>query len=273
MIGRIPTTPARLIAALLAATAVVAIAAATASASVVYNNSPKPLPGNLPSLGFQATSTSEFGGLVEFAGTARKEPSVTVVMASWACEFGSGATCATASGATFEQRITLNIYKYNEATKEPEGAPIATTHQTFDIPYRPSESRKCAETGEGKGWGKECFLGKTHAITFHPTEVTLPAKAIVAVAYNTESYGAEPTGEEGPYDSLNVALTDPKSPAEEEGEGVKPSVGHDPLPEYTYANSKYALVYEPEPHGEIGTFSLANGWTGYQPVFKITAKG
>lgn len=275
MSGRILTRAVRSAAALLATTALLAGAAAAANAAVVYNNSPKPLPGNLPSLGFQATSTSEFGGLVEFAGTARKQPAVTVVMASWACEFGSGATCATASGATFEQRITLNIYKYNEATKEPEGAPIATTHQTFDIPYRPSESKKCAETGEGKGWGKECFLGKTHAITFHPTEVTLPAKAIVAVAYNTESYGAEPTGVEGPYDSLNVALTEPKTEKETEvGEGgVKPSVGFDPLPEYTYANSKYALVYEPEPHGEIGTFSLANGWTGYQPVFKISAKG
>ena len=269
MIGRIPKSATKLAAALFAATAIMAIAAVTASATQVYNNISKPLPGNLPSVGFQATSTSEFGGLVEFAGTARKEPAVTVVMSSWACEFGTGATCATASGAAFRQQITLDIYKVNATSNEPEGEPISTTQQTFEIPYRPSERTQCPETPEGKGWGKECFLGKTHEITFHPTEVvTLPAKAIIAVAYNTQSYGANPTGVEGPYNSLNVAVTEPKV----EGEAVKPSVGTDPLPEYTYFNSKYAAVYEPEPHGTVGTFSLANGWTGYQPEFKITAK-
>lgn len=237
----------------------------SASATLVYNNVPKPLPGNLPSVGFQATSTSQFGGLVEFALTQRKEPTVTVVMSSWACEFSSGATCATAAGATFEQQITLNIYEANALTNEPEGGPIATTHQTFEIPYRPSESKKCPETPEGKGWGKECLLGKTHAIVFHPTEVTLPAKAIIAVAYNTQSYGAAPTGVEGPYNSLNVAVTNPEGP-------VSLTVGKDPLPEDTYFDSTYAAVYEPEPHGVVGTFSLANGWTGYQPVFKVVAR-
>jgi hypothetical protein len=274
MIGRIPKGAAKLAAALFAATAIMAIAAVTASAAPAYDNVSKPLPGNLPSVGFQATSTAEFGGLVEFAGAARKEPTVTVVMSSWACEFGTGATCATASDAAFQQQITLDIYKVNATSNEPEGEPIATTRQTFEIPYRPSERKQCPETLEGKGWGKECFLGKTHEITFHPTEVTLPAKAIIAVAYNTQSYGADPTGAEGPYNSLNVAVTEPKTKEEEEvGKGgVKPSVGTDPLPEYTYFNSTYGLMYGAEPHGAVGTFSLANEWTGYQPEFKITAK-
>lgn len=237
----------------------------SATATVVYNNIPAPLPGNLPSVGFQATSTSEFGGLVEFAATQRREPAVTVVMSVWACEFGSGATCATVSGATFPQQITLNIYNVNAITNEPEGAPISTTQQTFQIPYRPTENKKCPGSPEGKGWGKECFKGKTYAIVFHPTEVTLPAKAILSVAYNTQSYGAKPTGVEGPYNSLNVAVTDGEAPP-------SLSVGKDPLPEYAYANSQWGAIYEPEPHGVVGTFSLANGWTGYQPTFKVTAK-
>ena len=266
MIARIPRGVAKLATALVAATAVAAITVGTASAAVVYNNVPAPLPGNLPSVGFEATSTSEFGGLVEFAATQRREPAVTVVMSVWSCEFGSGATCATVSGATFPQQITLNIYNMNAITHEPEGAPISTTQQTFQIPYRPTENKKCPGSPEGKGWVKECFKGKTHAIVFHPTEVTLPAKAIISVAYNTQTYGAKPTGEEGPYNSLNVAVTDP-----EEGP-VTPSVGSDPLPEYDYANSLWSAMYEPEPHGTVGTFSLANGWTGYQPVFKVAAK-
>lgn len=252
----------------------VLIAPISANAALIYNNIPAPLPGNLPSEGFEATSTAEFGGLVEFAGTVRKEPTISAVMSSWACEFGSGTTCATVPGATFSQRITLKIYKANAVTDEPEGGPIATTQQTFDIPYRPTASKKCVVTPEGQGWGKECFHGKTHVITFHPTEVTLPAKAIISIAYNTQNYGAEPTGTSGPYDSLNVAVTEPKSKVEEEvGKGgVPPAVGLDPLPEYTYINSTYLQMYEPEPHGLVGTFSLANGWTGYQPVFKVTAK-
>jgi hypothetical protein len=241
------------------------IAPLSANAAVIYNNTPKPLPGNLPSVGFQATSTSEFGGLVEFASTQRREPTVTVIMSSWACEFSSGATCATVASATFPQKITLNIYKANELSGEPEGAPISTTSQTFEIPYRPSESKRCPATPEGKGWGRECLLGKTHTIVFHPTEVVLPQKAIIAVAYNTQSYGAEPTGVEGPYNSLNVAVTNP------EAGPVTPSVGSDPKPEYAYADSTYGAMYGNEPHGAIGTFSLASEWGGYQPTFKVTA--
>lgn len=246
---------------------------AAANATVVYNNVPAPLPGNMPSIGFEATSTSEMGGLVEFAETQRREPAVTVVMSSWACQFGSGTTCATVPGATFPQQITLKIYNENAISGEPEGAPISTTQQTFQIPYRPTQNKKCPGSPEGKGWGKECFKGKTHAIVFHPTEVTLPAKAILAVAYNTANYGANPTGTEGPYNSLNVAVTEPKLNAKEEAEGpVEPSVGTDPKPAFIYVDSTYLPMYEPEPHGAVGTFSLANGWTGYQPVFKVAAK-
>ncbi len=241
------------------------IAPMAANATVVYNNIPAPLPGNLPSVGFQATSTAEFGGLVEFAATQRKEPTVTAVMSSWACQFGSGTTCATVPGATFPQQITLNIYRANAITNEPEGTPISTTRQTFEIPYRPTANKKCKASPEGQGWGKECFKGKTHAIVFHPTEVILPARAILSLAYDTQSYGANPTGVEGPYNSLNVAVTNGEAPP-------SLSVGADPLPEYAYVNSTWSAMYEPEPHGAVGTFSLANGWSGYQPVFKVAAK-
>ncbi|MBI2356983.1 hypothetical protein HYV12_02970 [Candidatus Dojkabacteria bacterium] len=42
-----------------------------AASAVVYNSIPDPLPGNVPSLGFEATSTSEFGGQVSLVGTER----------------------------------------------------------------------------------------------------------------------------------------------------------------------------------------------------------
>ena len=80
---------ARLAVALVAAAALSAAAAGGAQASeVVYNNIPSPLPGNFASFGNEAYSLSEFGGMVEFTGTAHKKQTVTVAMSSWACQYG-----------------------------------------------------------------------------------------------------------------------------------------------------------------------------------------
>ena len=69
MTGKIP----KAIGAIFVATAALALAAGTASAGTVYNNIPKPIPGNVASLGFEATQTSEFGGQVQFAGDAPQQ--------------------------------------------------------------------------------------------------------------------------------------------------------------------------------------------------------
>src|ERR1017187_5121824 len=87
--GTIPKTAAKLSAMILAATALLAVVAGTAGAEVVYNNVPSSLPGNFASIGFGATSSSEFGGQVRLAGKARKHPTVTVVMSSWGCLTGN----------------------------------------------------------------------------------------------------------------------------------------------------------------------------------------
>ncbi len=250
--------------------AVMAVTAASASAMAVYNNFPNPKPGNVGSIGFEATSTSEFGGQVEFGGLARKNPRVSVIMSSWACQnLQSGANCKTTPKSTFSYPITLNVYEVG-AGEEP-GAKIGSITQTFNIPFRPSASKNCSVTSEGVvGWSKECFSGKAFKLTFEPLGITLPQKAILSIAYNTTNYGYAPThSADVGEDSLNLGLTEPANP--EAPSPVAPSVGSDPLPAYTYVNSTYLAMYEPEPHGTIGTFSLANGWTGYQPLFKVFA--
>ena len=276
MTGKIPKS----VGAVLAAVAILALSAATAGAATIYNNLPSPKPGNINSLGYEATQTSEFGGQVEFAGTQRKSPKVTVLMSSWGCQEGSwtDGSCKTTGGATFSQPLTLNVYEV-EPNDEP-GAQVASVTDTFDIPYRKSASKKC--TGEQAGeWyhGGECFNGRAVYETFDLTGVTLPSKAILSIAFNTTNYGAEPIGPQPcgsfnpsrcPYDALNLGLTEPANP--EEPEAVNPSVGTDPLPKYDYVNSSWAAMYEPEPHGTVGTFSLANEWTGYQPLFRVKAK-
>jgi hypothetical protein len=276
MTGRIPATTAKLAASLLVVFALFAALAATAgaSATVVYNNIPKPLPGNAQSLAFQATSAAEFGGQVQFAGAA-KNPKVSVVLSSWACQSGSATdgSCETAPGATFPVPITLNVYRVGP--EDSVGAKIVTLTQTFAVPYRPSANNaKCAGNG---GWYRagSCFHGKLAKITFSKlgtgkAPLTLPEKAIVSIAFNTFTHGYEPTGVEGPYDSLNFALTEGVN----EGEEVPPSVGSDPVPADAYYNTTYGPFYCDEGAGGTGTFRLDAGcWTGEQPLIEVKATG
>lgn len=281
MSGRIPGRAVKLAAAILVAVAVSAIGAGAASAKVVYNNIPKVLPANFASIGFAATSTSELGGEVELTKVSANHAEnlgVTAVMSSWTCQSGSWNedNCVTTPGSTFAWPITVKLYEVG-AGGEPVG-PIAQETQTFNIPYRPSASPQCkgelAGTwlwthGSGKKATHACANGLATAIAFAPLTVTapVPKKLIVSLAYNTENYGAHPTGEEGPENSLNVALS-------ESWEGTL-SRGSDPT-EGLYANSNYSAMYcGSSEHLDMFAFT-GTCWGeegGYQPVIKVTAAG
>ncbi len=90
-----------------------ALAAASANATIVYDNASSPLPGNLPSQAFDATQTAELGGEVGLAGSDRLAQWVQVEMSSWGCENGTwnGGNCSTTPGTTFNEPITLNLYQ------------------------------------------------------------------------------------------------------------------------------------------------------------------
>ncbi len=286
MNGRIPAGPVKLLAALLAAVGALAIAAGAASASeVIYSNIPTK---SLPALGFESDSVWEFGGEVQFGATARTSPTIGVELESYACQSGSGAACKTSMGATFEWPITLSVYQVGSLS-----APIARITKTFKIHYRPSASAKCPlEMPEDvKGYGKECAFARADKVSFTLPGATLPAKAIIAVAYNTESYGNEPTGVPGPYDSLNVAIDARyvcnaehlnKETGACEGEDYErvavapPSVGSDPLPEQVFLNTTYAAI---DCGGTLGSFTATGiqtepecNWKYEQPAFEVKAK-
>ncbi|HEX3911555.1 MAG TPA: hypothetical protein VHW67_12745 [Solirubrobacteraceae bacterium] len=274
MTGRIPVRAAKLAVSLVTVGAVFAVMAMAASAStVVYNNLPKPLPGNVQSIGFQAESAAELGGQIEATGPVTN-PMVTVGMSSWACQSGGATddTCASAAGSTFTVPITLNIYAVGPENSV--GAKLVTLTQGFAVPYRPSADPRCAGNG---GWFKkgECFHGKLFKIKFgklgtKKAPVTLPAKTIVSVAFNTFSHGYAPTGVQGPYDSLNVALTEPLK----EGEEVPPTVGADPVPADAYFNSTSGGFYCDGGTSGTGTFRLDAGcWTGAQPLIEVKSAG
>jgi hypothetical protein len=244
-----------------------------AQGSTIYNNIPGPLPGNLPSLGYEATSTAEFGDRVTFsAGSGRALTTVVQTMSSWGCESGHWYSndCVTTPGATFSHPITLNIYNVG-AGNEP-GSLIGTMTQTFAIPYRPSASASC--TGGRWSDGTSCFNGYAVNITFdlRSLAITLPNQVIFGIAYNTSNYGYAPIGTTTAcyassagcgYDSLNVGLEDP---------AVSNNIGSNPAPDDAYFNSLFGPNYCDSGTGGIGTFRLDAGcWTGFKPSTRFNA--
>lgn len=251
--------------------------ATAASAAVVYDNVPSPLPGNVLSEAFQATQTSEFGGQIRLAGTQRQDPSVTVTMSSWGCQTRPAGVCTTTQGATFSHPITLNLY--GVLPNGQPGSQLASVTQTFNIPFRPSASVVC---GGGGQWSQDgtagtCFNGFANNITFNLAGrgISLPDRVIVALAYQTSNYGKPALGTQPcastpqgcGYDSLNVGLVGP------------PTVGSLPRVDDAYLDSITAGQYCDLGTGGTDSFRLdagcwfesAPGAGDEQPAVEINA--
>ena len=258
MSGRIPARIARLCAAFLTVVAVGAVAAGAASAEVVYNNVPSKLPGNFASIGLAATSTTEFGGEIELAGTARSKPTVTVVMSSWSCQSGTWyeSNCSTPKPTKgFKVPVTVRIYSADELAE----GPVAEQTKSIKMLYRPSDSPgKC----EGGRWyneaDKTCYHGYAFPVSIKLAHLRkMPKKAVVSFSYPHSS---------GPAQSLNVSVSEP----EEE----TLSIGADPVEEW-FANSTSTEMYCPGAK-DIGTFGPEEGvgcqeGVNYQPVISVSA--
>jgi hypothetical protein len=202
-----------LAAAMLAALVPATVLAKGGSASVVYSSLvASPLHGNVPSLGAEAYAFNELGNAVTFAGKNRTLSQVVVTMSSWGCVSGHwySGDCSTPAGATFSVPITFSVYTA-DGTRT-----LASSTQTFAIPYRPSASPKC---GDGRWYDnalKTCFNGLATNITFSFSGVSLPDGVVYGIAYDTTHYGYHPIGESAAcygsaggcgYDSLNIALS------------------------------------------------------------------
>jgi hypothetical protein len=201
---------AGLVAAVLGMTAAAALAGGRTS--VIYDSTAKNgPPSNLPSLGAEAYAFATLGDEITFAAGPRRLNTVTVTLSSWACVQGSwvNGDCSTPAGATFSLPITLRIYDTGNNL-------LASSSQTFDVPYRPSASAKCTGGRWYSSGLKTCFNGLADDVTFSfGGNVTLPDTVVYAISYNTTHYGPSPIGEGAacfgteagcPYDSLNIAL-------------------------------------------------------------------
>jgi hypothetical protein len=261
-----------------------ALTAGASARTVVYNNIVEPLPGNFASIGFEATSTAEFGGEVGLTPGTGKSPKVTVVMSAWACQegnFSQGETCRTPKPKkTFKYPLTLNIYSVGAGNAV--GSLLGTATKEFKMPYRPSTSFACTQAGDPGAWSdaaapgvgaEKCFHGLAFPVTFKPSvSAPLPEHVIISVAYNTSTYGAHPVGaapcqstSEGCYyDSLNVAIIEPS-----EGGAT---VGSYPNPDEIYVNSNYNEMYCGS-SATLNTFGPSGAcWVEEQPEIKVEAK-
>ena len=223
------------------------ISPASAATAVAYNSIPAPLPPNVPSLGYQANQTAEFGDLIQFAGTNRTLGAVTLVMSDWALASDYGS-----SSPTWSYPLTLNLYNVNNSGPNPEpGALIATRTNTFAIPWRPPANPNCSGN-DWKASDNNCYAGLAFTISFDFSGVVVPNQIIYGLLFNTTTWGPNPTGVPGPYESLNFGLAD-----------VPPSIGTNPLPDTAYWNTETASDYADGGKAGVGIFRQDTAWTPY----------
>ncbi|HEX7492428.1 MAG TPA: hypothetical protein VF337_12075 [Candidatus Limnocylindrales bacterium] len=236
---------------------------AAAAAPPAFNNIPSTLPGNVASIGFEATGTSEFGDYIILGGTERSRAAlpVTVVMSSWACQSDAtvGGVCTTTPGATFAQPLTLTIYSVTHpAGGVPTAGPVVLQIQhTFQIPYRPSyDPSGTCKSPRWQAADGGCYSGMATPVTFTlPAGDNLPDELIWTISFNTGSSGYAPTGDQKlPYNSLNVsAETD-----------IAPSAGSEGDPDGLFINSRTSSMYGSG--ASVNTFGFTTGWTANKPM-------
>ena len=234
------------------------------SAALIYDAIPSPLPPNLPSLGYEATSTTEFGDAINLGGTERFVTDVTVTMSAWALH-SAYPGLGTADGWTHP--ITLNIYGVDHSSPPIPGlgTPLKSVTQTFLIPWRPEADPTCPG---GTAWrspsDNQCYNGLAFDITFSVNyDATGNNDLIFGIVYNTADYGPVPIHAPGPYNSLNVAL---------HSAGTDPAIspGSDIEPAALFWNTSHVPFYT-NPACLGGTFCRDTAWAPYSPAIRIRA--
>lgn len=173
------------------------VAGSPLGASVIYDSIPAPLPPNVPSLGYQATQTSEFGDLIQFGGTNRTLKQVTLAMSDWALA-SDYPSFPGSTGPTWNHPLTLNLYNVDNSGPNPApGTLIATRTQTFAIPWRPPADPTCPGGTAWRASDGNCYSGLAFTVTFDFTGTSVPNQIIYGVAFNTETWGYAPIGTPG----------------------------------------------------------------------------
>jgi hypothetical protein len=227
---------------------------AVAHADVVYSSIPSALPPNVPSIGFEATSTSLFGDAVALSGTARLLTGASVLMSNWALE-STYEQVGTSTG--YFAPLTLSFYSFGAAGPNPTvGSVIATETVNAFIPWRPEATpRSCTQGGYLAGDG-HCYSGIDSLVTFSFGGVSLPDDVIFGLSFNTQTFGVAPTHTAGPINSLNLGFS------------TGALVGTDVNPDGVELNTADGTFLTT---GAAGVFGPDTGWAGFVPGVTISA--
>lgn len=245
---------------------------AGAATETIFNYIPSPVPGNVLSYSYESWGVTEAGDQVEFSTNGPQLlDNAKVVLSVWACENGTAwaaenaVPCVTTPGSTFPVQIRLRLYDVNDDMSVVWGAV-----QTFQIPYRPSTNPECPATENGQGWGEDCFLGRSHVITFDLTGAIVPDEFVYGVSWNTASFGYDPIGNGAECQAVQYAGCD-SSLLNLGVEGdAPPAVGIDLLPNGIWQYAAFPSSYCDGGEGGINVFREDNGcWDGLNPLVQF----
>ena len=203
----------------------------------------------------------------------RKLEKVKIVMSSWACEDGAWtADCETTQGATFDESITLTLYRVNSGDPDLPGTEIIHRTRTFAVPFRPSaDPIACPANPTGWHSAKDdaCYNGKAFNIVFTFPGTHLPDELVYGVSYNTSTSGNDPDGVRScqgtipgcPDDSLNVGVA-----------AGLPVRGSDVYPAGIFIDRQSGGDCTSDP-SVADSFSLdACTWTGANPLVRFVVR-
>ena len=238
---------------------------AASTPTTIYDATPTALAPNIASLGFEATSTSEFGDFVHLGGTNRILNTVTITLSDWALysDYSSDARYM-GNPATWSHPITVNVYSNHLGANGAPDTLLISRTQNVTIPWRPVADPTCPGATAYRASDGACYNG----IAFNATvdmsipATTLPTDVIVGVAYNTADYGAAPIHLSGPYNSLNVGVPT----------GQTASVGIDDNADNVFWNTSFPGFYADGGAAGVGTFRQDTLWAPNGTVaIRITA--
>jgi hypothetical protein len=227
---------------------------------VTYDNLPVPLPINVPSLGYDATATTQFGNYIQLStDDAPCAVSATTILSSQAAQ-----TDFPGYGPDgYNWTITIQFYSVNDtnATYPTIDELIYSQSSLFDIPFRPESSPCCS----GYDWMDDennCHSGVAFEITFDLPfgSVILPDSFVVGIAFNTEDAGFAPVLEDGPWDSLNIGLAD-----------AYPATGGNVINGTAFVNSTDASTYSDDGARGVGFYRIDYGWEPYTLLMNLVS--
>ncbi|MEJ0018594.1 MAG: hypothetical protein WDN25_18945 [Acetobacteraceae bacterium] len=228
-----------------------------ASAATIYDSIPSPLPPNLPSQGYQCCSASEVGDAIHFSGTERSLTTVTLTMSSWAL----AADYPLLSPTGFNGPPDADPVQHSRNRLDPDRRPghRKPDDQCVDPVAAPGIR---ADAATGFLSGRKLLQWPRQNVTFDFTGTGVPDDIIYGLSFNTQSYGATPTGVPGPYNSLNFALTT-----------VPPTVGTDINGNVAYWNTSNAGFLTPSVRASVNVFGPDTGWSPYTPSIHVPGSG